>query len=221
MRTRSRAGRLVCFFTLLSVAAFGAERVIPYSDLHSMFARVASLQGGKYVKAEARLNSTDPAVPTAEILLVIRSRTGEIRVPVAADGATDFPIRADLLAENPPVLTNTAEGKLQLGIGLRVEAPPEQRFRYGLMVDMQDEVKATIAKQGMMARLFAPDFGGLVISFPDGTTGSATVEAAAGPVHFAADAENRVRIPDRRDWRRENPYVQLSATPAQIALDVD
>jgi hypothetical protein len=198
-----------------------AERTIPYASLHAMFSRIAVLQGGTYFKADARLTSTDPAVPTEALQLVIQSRGGAIRVPVAADGTTQFPIRADLLAENPPVLTNAAEGKLSLSVSLRVEAPPTQRFRYGLMVAMHDEARAMIAKQGMMARMLAPDFEGLRITFPAGTAATATLETAQGPVRFETDAAHVIRIPDRRKWRREDPFVQLSAMPLEISLDVD
>lgn len=221
MRLRSMTYLLVSVLLLLWPTAASADRVIPYADLHSMFARLAALQGGTYFKADARLISADPAVPTQDLKLVIQSRSGEIRVPVAADGTTQFPVRADLLDENPPVLTNAAKGKLQLSVSLRVEAPPAQRFRYGLMIAMQDEAATMIAKQGLMARMLAPDFEGLLISFPAGTTATATLETAKGPVSFTADAENRIRIPDRREWQREDPFVQLSAMPVQIALDTD
>lgn len=198
-----------------------AERTIPYASLHAMFSRIAELQGGTYFKADARLTSADPAVPTEDLQLVIQSKSGAIRVPIAADGTTQFPIRADLLAENPPVMTNAAEGKLSLSVSLRVDAPPTQRFRYGLMVAMHDEARAMIAKQGMMARMLAPDFEGLRITFPAGTAATATLETAEGPVRFETDAAHLIRIPDRRKWRREDPFVQLSAMPLEISLDVD
>lgn len=78
-----------------------------------------------------------------------------------------------------------------------------------------------ISRQGMVARMLAPDFGGLEIRFPAGVQARATVESAKGAKAFAADAEGIIRIPDRRDWRREDPWIQLSALPEQIALGVD
>ncbi len=210
---------LLGFLCPLALAA--ADREIPCAKLHAMFSRVAQLQGGTYFEADARLASNDPAVPTANIRLVIRSRAGEIPVPVAADGTTRFPLSDALLEENPPVATNVAKGQLAFNVALRVEAPPAQRFRYGLMVAMRDEAAAMIAKQGMMARMLAPDFGGLQITFLEGTAATATVETAKGPVRFHSDAQGRIRIPDRRDWRRENPFIQLSAMPVQITLQTD
>ena len=50
---------------LASAAPAGADRAIPYAEMHAMFSRVAALQGGVYFKADARLifsgsRRTDP-----------------------------------------------------------------------------------------------------------------------------------------------------------------
>lgn len=204
----------------LAPLALAADREIPYKDLHGVFGRVANIASGQYFRLETRFESKDPAVPTREARLVIKARAGDIPVPIAADGAVTFPVRDDLLAENPPVLTNVGPGKLQLGITMRVEAPPAQRFEYALMVAMQDEYDATIGKQAFTVRMMAPDLEGLLIVFPPGTAATATVEAAQ-PETFKADAEGRIHIPDRRAWRKENPFVQVSAMPLRIELDTD
>lgn len=213
--------------TLLAVAlcalaplAHAFEREIPYANIHKVFARVAGIPNGKYFRMQSRIVSEDPAVATKDIRLVIRARTGEIPVPIAPDGSAVFPIRDDLLAENPPVVTNVAKGKLSMRMDMSVEAAPQQRFRYELMAAMIEEVDGIIAGQGMMARMFAPDFEGLQVSFPPGTAATATVEAAK-PETFPADAEGRIRIPDRKAWRKENPFVQLSAVPARMELYVE
>lgn len=204
-----------------AATATAAEREIEYEKLHEMFARVAALQGGRYFHTEAKLESKDAAVPTADITLVVRSKGGDIPVEVADDGRTEFPLSDALLEENPPVVTNVGEGKLAMNVSTRVEAPPVQRFRYGLLVEMTDEAEAAIATQGMLARMFSPDFEGLQVQFAPGTKASATVESADGAETIAADAQGVVLIPDRRDWRREDPFVQLSALPQRISLRAD
>lgn len=204
----------------LAPLAHGFEREIPYENMHKVFARVAGVPNGKYFRSQPRFESKDPAVPTKDIRLVIRSKSGDIAVPVAPDGATTFPVREDLLAENPPVVTNVAKGKLQMRIEMSVEAPPEQRFRYGLMVAMIEEVDGIVAAQGMMARMFAPEFEGLQLEFAPGTKATATVESAR-PESFEADAQGRIRIPDRKAWRKEDPFVQVSVVPVRMQLYVD
>ncbi|MGQ0585694.1 MAG: DUF2987 domain-containing protein [Gammaproteobacteria bacterium] len=209
------------FLVLLAFAslALAADREIPYANLHKVFVR-AAIPPGKYFRVATRFESRDPAVATADIKLVVRSRAGEIPVPVAADGAVQFPLRDDLLKENPPVVTNVGDGKLQLNVTMAVEAPPEQRFRYELMVAMLDEMDGIISKQPFMVRVMAPDFEGLLVEFAKGTAATATVEAAK-PETFTADVEGLIRIPDKKAWRKENPFVQLSGQPLRIALDTD
>ena len=211
---------LIVALCALAPLAHAFEREIPYQDLHKVFARIAGVSNGKYFRSQPRFESKDPAVATKDIRLVIRSKSGDIVVPVAPDGATAFPVREDLLAENPPVVTNVQKGKLQMRIDMSVEAPPEQRFRYDLLAAMVAEVEGIIAAQGMMARMFAPDFEGLQLEFAPGTAATATVEAAR-PESFQADAEGRIRIPDRKAWRKENPFVQVSAMPVRMQLYVD
>ena len=208
--------------TLLGVAplALAVDREIPYAEMHKPLALLAGLPDGKYFRARTRFASNDPAVATKDIKLVVRSHAGDIAVPIDADGNGTFPLRDDLLKENPPVVTNVAPGKLQVRVNMSVSAPPEQRFRYELMVAMQDEVEGIVAGQGFMARMMAPDFEGLLITFPKGTAATATVEAAK-PETFKADAEGRIHIPDRKAWRKENPFVQLSDVPLRIDLEAD
>lgn len=216
--------RLASLMVVGAVAWSGAaqaERAIPYADMHEVFARVAALQGGKYFKAEARMSSSDPKVPTEAVTLVVRSRGGDIAVPIGADGVARFPLRADLLEENPPVMTNTAPGTLQFKVTITSEAPPVQRFKYALLVAMQDEADAAIAKQGLMARMLLPDFEGLAIQFPAGRAASATVETADGPVRFDAGADGLIHLPYKKAWRKADPWVQLSGMPDKISLDVD
>jgi hypothetical protein len=211
---------LIATLCALAPLALAADREIPYAEMHKPLARLAGIPDGKYFRARMQFASNDPAVATPDIKLVIRARAGDIAVPVAADGSATFPLRDDLLKENPPVVTNVAQGKMQVRVQFSVSAPPEQRFRYELMAAMQDEVDGIIARQGFMARMAAPDYEGLIVTFPKGTAATATVEAAR-PETFAADPEGRLFIPDRKAWRKENPFVQLSAVPERIDLHAE
>ena len=215
--------RQLCALTslLLVLAAADAaalERAIPYADMHKIFSRVASFEGARFVRLRPTLSAEDGSVAPGDIRLTIRSRAGDIAVPVDEKGRAEFPVRADLEAENPDVMVNVAEGKLSLNIQMDIDAPPAQRFRYGLMAQMQDELDALLKKQGMMARMFAPDFEGLRVEFPPGTAATAVVESGEGAETFAAGADGRIVLEDRRAWRREDPWVQLSAVPTRITL---
>ena len=204
---------------VLAPLAGAADREIPYGDLHGAFAKAARVPPGRYFHVVTRFESQDPDVATKDIKLVIRSQGGDIRVPVAADGTVQFPVRDDLEDEDPPVVTNVADGLLRLHITMEAEAPPEQRFRYELLVAMKDDAKAALSKAGFWVRWFtAPDFTGLLITYPPGTAATAVVEATKRWT-IATDADGRIHIPDRKIWRKENPAVQLSEMPLSIELE--
>jgi hypothetical protein len=222
MKPRSLAALVapILAAALVAVAA-AADRTVPYADLHEKFARVAQLGGGRYLSALTKVSTSDGSMPNEQIRIVIQSAAGAVPVPVASDGTIGFPLRDELLEENPPVSINVAKGKLAMSVTTNLAAPPEQRFRYGLMVEMLDEVEAAFAKQGFLARMMAPDFDGLLVIYAPGTQAHAVVESAAGSERFATGADGRIAIPDRDDWREENPYVQLSAMPLEITLQPD
>jgi hypothetical protein len=219
-RMRSFQRKLASLALLLGLpaASLAADRSIPYKDMHAVFERLTRLQGGRYFKATAKLTSAEPSIANADIRLLIRSRSGNIPVPVAADGSVTFPVRPELLAENPDVMTNVPQGKLSMGLSMSVQAEPAERFRYQLGEDMRSEASETIARQGLMARMMLPDFDDFVIQFEKGRPAHATIEAKGGPVRLEADAEGRVVLPRRRDWKRENPFIQLSTMPQSISL---
>jgi hypothetical protein len=83
---------------------------------------------------------------------------------------------------------------------------------------MQAEARRVIARQGLVARMLMPDFEDFVVSFPPGTTATAKVAWSRGEVRLQADSDGHISIPDRRDWRRENPVIELSEAPLRIWL---
>ena len=204
-----------------ATTAAAVERAIPYEKLHDMFARVAALQGGTYLKASARLSTSDGSLEPGAIRLVVKSRNGDIAVPIDANGVAQFPLSDALADENPDVIVNVAEGKLSFSVDMAVEAPPVERFRYGLMVEMLDDYEKIVDAQGFTTRMMAPDFDGLLLVYERGTAATAVIESASGPKTYTADADGHILIPDERAWRDENPWVQLSAKPQRITLMPD
>jgi len=209
---------LVCLFLLL--AAGSATAAGHYLDLHKYVEPVARLGDLRYVFADLRMKSADPAVKPEAIALTIRARTGDIAVPVGADGRFALPITRALVDENPEVSTNQPKGSLQLDVALDVRAEPRQSFDYALLGEMTAEYDRVVAGQKLTWRLFAPSAKGLVIRFAKGSDATATVQLASGPVKYAANDSDEVRLPDKAEWRRQNPRIELSASPEKIALDL-
>lgn len=98
------------------------------------------------------------------------------------------------------------------------EAPP-QAFSYSLYTDMAADYADDVAARDLLDRLTAPAPQGLVIRFAAGTDARATVYLRSGVLRYAADDRDELRLPDKREWRRDNPRIELSATPLALALD--
>lgn len=202
-----------------AVAATEEWREIPYRKLHDAFTAVEPLEDARYIRLQHTVAREDSDVSSEPLRLIIAGASGDIEVEIDADGSVDFPLSDALLEEDPPVRTNAPAGGLAIGLTIDISAPPTDRFPYALLVDIEDEYSRMVKKQGLVARLLAPAASGLELRFATGRAATATVGGRAGQV-FHADDEGRLRIPSRREWRRENPEVVLSHTPESISLAI-
>lgn len=219
--TRSFVCAIAALGTLLGGPAFAADawREIPYRKLHEAFTTIAPLEDARFIQLRYTVERADADTASEPLRLVIASASGDIEVPVGAEGAVEFPLSDALLEEDPPVRTNAPEGGLSVGMTIDISAPPTDRFPYALLVDIEDEYSRMVKKQGFMARMLAPKSAGLEIRFAAGEPATATVAGRSGQV-LHADDQGRLRIPSRREWRRENPEVVLSRTPDSISLAI-
>lgn len=215
------AGAALVAGVLLGGVAVATEawRDIPYQKLHDAFTTIEPLEDARYIRLRHTIGRADSDSVSEPLRLVIASASGDIEVPVAADGSVDFPLSDALLEEDPPVRTNAPEGGLSVGMTIDISAPPTDRFPYALLVDIEDEYSRMVKKQGLMARMLAPKSSGLELRFAPGEAATATVGGRNGQV-FHANDQGRLRIPPRREWRRENPEVVLSHMPELISLAI-
>ncbi len=192
-------------------------RTIPYETLHRALTSVKPLEGAQYIHLDQKIAVTAPGMTLDDLRMVIDAEAGEIAVPVDADGTMAFPLSEALLEENPAVRVNVPDGGLSLNLSIDTTVPPAQRFSYGLVADMAEEFERFTAKQGMMARMMAPDVEGLRVEFGEGARATATI----GDEVVAADDEGVLLIPLRKDWARSRPAIVLSRMPAQMRLSFE
>lgn len=209
---------LLCL--LLSLFAVAASAENRYLDLHKIVAPVANLEGLRYVSADLHAKSTNATVKPDAIVFTIRASGGDVAVPVRADGKFELPITDALVAENPVVETNQPEGSLEISMTFDVRADPQQTFDYALLDAMRREYDQVVGRQKLTWRLFAPNGDGLLIRFPKGSDATVTVALASGPVRYAADEKDEVRLPDKAEWRRQNPRIETSVKPEKVALNL-
>ena len=217
LKHAAATGLAVCLMWCGALLGPAAWREIPYGKLHEAFTAVKPLEDARFIQLRYTVARSDADTAGEPVRLVIASAGGDLEVAVGADGTVDFPISAGLLEENPPVRTNAPAGGLSIGMTIDIAAPPAERFPYALLVDMEDEYARMVKKQGLMARMMAPSPSGLSLSFAAGESASATVGGRRSEV-FHVDEDGQLRIPSRREWRRENPEVVLSHVPQAISL---
>lgn len=215
---------LLLLILLIANAAFanGAQASGRYLDLHKVVEPVTNLEGLRYVRADMRMTSKDAKVRPEAIVLTIRTASGDIRVPVDAEGRFSLPISRALVEENPEVITNQPDDTLQVQVGVEVRAEPRRTFDYALLGEMSDEYGKVVGSQKLMTRLFAPSDKGLLIRFPKGSDATVTIALANGSVvRYAADDRDEVHLPHRSEWKRDNPRIELSAQPEKVMLDLN
>lgn len=117
-------------------------------------------------------------------------------------------------------LTFTALATLTLVLPLRAETvTPQREFRYSLYLELARAYDASLAGLAFLDRVVAPSPQGLRIRFPPGSEARAAVHLSSGVLRYVADDKDELRLPDKREWRRDNPRIVLSVQPVEVALD--
>jgi len=98
-------------------------------------------------------------------------------------------------------------------------ASPPQSFAYSVYTDMAAAHDRTLAGRDLLQRVVARGPQGLLIRFPPGSEARATVYLRSGALRYAADDRDELRLPDKREWRRDNPQIELSVRPLELKLD--
>ena len=202
--------RALSIFHLAAVlgcsAATAAE--VPYATLHGVLGAVKSVQPYPHLRAVQRIESKSADVSPKAIRLSIRTAAGEVAVPISADGRLEFPLKAELLAENPVVVTNQPAGSLTLSVSIELPPPdraewpaaelrealeqadaffaasPEHDGRHVRGVEFRfDAGDGSVTVRGDTERLLVPDADGRVLLMREGDLANARdVALGAKPV---------------------------------------
>jgi hypothetical protein len=200
-----------------ALVAAPAWRDIPYADLHAAFSR-DFVAGAKYARMTRSLEVRDDDFNQADLRLIVATEDGPIEVVIDEDGVvTDFPVSDALLKENPPVRTNAPKGKLAMSIQFSSTVPPTERLSYAIIVEMADEYRELVKRQGFMARMMMPGPKGLRVEFGAGVDAHARI----GDETINTDAEGNLTIPLRRGWSRRPPMIEFSSMPTALSLQLD
>jgi hypothetical protein len=187
----------------------------PYAVLYQALAPALDVENDPRLRAVQRIESKLPGVRPDAIDVVIEARGGAIRVPIAADGRARFPLRGDLLAQNPSVRSNQPRGSLTVSVTLALAPPRSTRVPVAELVDALDAAGAWLARKAQAEGVPPPAVRGVELRFPPAAGASATLRGRSERL-LLADGDGRivlVRDADLADGTRE---VELSQLPLEV-----
>jgi hypothetical protein len=221
MTTTLRHPLLAAAFILSAGSAKCADLSIPYAKLYPMFQRGSQIKS-PHVRPIFVVQSTDKAVKPGSITLIIQAKSGAIPLKIDPDGEIHgFPVSAELLKENPPVLTNQAKGSLRIGGGMGITLPDSLTFTFAQLNSLLTEATAEMKKQaGMLLSFMVPSAKGLMFEFSSPRKQTLTIAYKAGPKVLTADSDGGITLPMDKASLAENPSVTLSEKPLKISIDM-
>lgn len=106
------------FFISFSLLGKGEDKndrtEMPYSNVYSIVTHFVPTQLTAHVSTELRLVCDNKDIDTSDLRLVIESSNGVIPVVVNDDWSFRFPVREDLLKENPFMVANQPTGSMSI-----------------------------------------------------------------------------------------------------------
>ncbi len=190
----------------------GQSTATPYAVLYAAFAAARGVEDHPRLRAVQRIESKLPGVRAQDIAVVIHGRGGPLRLAIGADGSVSFPLRDDLLAENPQVTSNQPRGSLTLSVTLALRTPRGTRVPAAELRAALDAVDAWIAERPAgEARGHAR---GAAFRFPAGAAASLTVRGASERF-LLADAQGRIVLMRDPDLDLASD-IELSQPPLEV-----
>jgi hypothetical protein len=197
---------------LLHPAIALAQGRAAYADLYRVLEAGQVLAKYPRLAAVQRITSRRAEVRPEQIEVIIEARSGAIRVPIAADGRAEFPLRPDLLAENPSVRSNQPQGTLSVTVSFELKPPAATAVPYVELSAALDEAERALAELGAggeRARV-----AGIEFRFPPGVEGRMVVVLPDREDLYLSDPQGSVvlkRLPG--DGRQA--LVQFDPLPIQ------
>jgi hypothetical protein len=162
----------------------------PYAALHAVLAPVADIARYPHLAAIERIESKVGDVAPGTIRVVVHAKSGDIAVPVAADGVVEFPVSTALVEENPSVGTNQPKGSLALTVSVAIRTGDRLRVPWHDIETALGEVKAFFAKSRGVP---APAIDGIEVRFAPGEAAMLTIEGRSERL-LMADASGRIVV---------------------------
>jgi hypothetical protein len=203
--------------------AVSAENArLPYSRLYqAQKAQADWNRAHTNILVVLTMQSIQPDVKTSDLSIYIGSKTGKIPVEIRPEGDFMIPMRDDLLAEDPWIITNQPKGTMRLNwrLGL-IPGHLEHSFRYGRLMrpvqeseDIQEQMRRILP--GSPALITT----GLKLKFArEQKKATVIIHAKGGDRTLTADDRGEAILPLSPDLLEEDPEVSVSDIPGTVEI---
>jgi hypothetical protein len=216
------AGAAALTLFILAAPAWADNARLPYSQLY--YTQKAQLELNRThtnLLVMLTMQSTLPDVKTASLNVYIDSKSGKIPIPIGPVGDFAIPLRDDLLAENPWVVTDQPKGTMKLNWeGALILGHLANPVHYSRLMQPVRDYEVV---QEQMRRYFpnSPRLAttGLKLAFPDAQKKAvAVIHARDGDRKLVANSQGEIIIPLTTDLLEEDPEITLSDVPGVVGI---
>lgn len=167
------------------------------------------------------MQSTLPGVKPTDVDAYIDAKSGKIPIPIGSEGDFSVPLRDDLLAEDPWLITNQPKGTMKINskIGVILGHLPNTVHYSRLMGPVRDGENV----QEQMRRFFPGSpkltMTGLKITFLTAKSPPVIViHARGGDRKLVANQESEIILPLTPDLLDEDPEITFSETLGAVEI---
>jgi|GEM_PF-1683642 len=195
--------------------------VLSYQKLDDFFQGSAAIDQQK-LSVQMFVCSTNRALQASNLTLTVRARRGSLPLTITTNGQiVVFPHEKDLVAENPPVVSNQPKGSLYLFVKIFIPLHDARTFSCSRLADGVLELNKLIKTQAGMLSPLAPKGKSVTFYFRKKDAGKATVSIVSprGTKVLTADTNGLVRLTLEPSLIAENPEIHLSES-ALVAPDM-
>lgn len=219
-----RFGALGLLLAMCSRAA-GENAQLPYHYLYRIEKLQAELsQAHTNLQINLQLQSTLPGVQSTNIEVYLDRKSGKAPIHLGPEGDIAVPVREDLLAEDPWLITNQPKGTMQLncqaGLSRSFVRQITNSIHYAPIMRAARDCEDVQAK----LREYFPGWpklmaAALKLTFaPENKPAAVIIRGKSGERKLEADAAGEVLLPLDPDLLEEDPVLKLSAPLVKVQV---
>jgi len=210
------------WLSVLAGPALAENARLPYHQLYNAQKAQADLNHAHTnLLVVLTMQSTLPGVKTSDLAVYIEAKAGKIPIEIGAAGDFTIPMRDNLLAEDPWIITNQPKGTMKLN--WKVGVIPGRITHSVHYARLMRPVRESEDVQEQIRRFFpgSPRLAvtGLKLTFPAAQQRAVLViHTRGGDRKLEADEHGEVILPLVSDLLEEDPEISLSNIPGTVEI---